>query len=171
MKQPYAHDSDKGADRGDWEYIVIDYGGMTTERLEKGEKKGWKRSVWSPKYTCQKPHPEEPQVTTQWHDFKEIGYMMKEIQNMRVKHESKKKSKSKTKDSDRLPIRTDFKGRLLVYMNFLETINKYNVKSEDYDNLISICRTGKPLTDIDIPRKKVISAPPGKLPKHTIYAP
>jgi hypothetical protein len=169
MKRLYKNDSDKGADRGKWEYIVIDYGGMTTEKLEKGDKKGWKRSVWSPKYTCQKPHPEDPQITTQWHDFKETGYMMKEIQNMR----KGKKSKSKTTEGKKKDIIRDgpFEGKLEIFMDYLKSIDKYKVKPEHYDNLISICRTGKTLNDLDVPKKKIISPPPGKLPKHTIYAP
>lgn len=164
MKRKYKADSNRGVDKGDWEYLVIDYGGMTTEKLEYG----WKRCVWSPKYTCQKPHPKKPQVTTPWHDFKEIGIMMKDIQSLR--NTKKKKTKTINKDVDELRDPKFWDGRLKVYMDYLhEEINKKDVQPEDYDNLIAICRTGKPLKDTS-QKKKIISPPPKSVPHETLYA-
>lgn len=162
MKRKYKPDSKRGVDKGDWEYLVIDYGGMTTERLGYG----WKRSVWSPKYTCQKPHPKKPQITTQWHDFKETGYMMKDIQNLRTA----KKRGHKSTHGDRLPIREGFEGKLRTYMDYLhEEVDKRDVQLDDYDNLIAICRTGKPLRDPS-QKKKIISPPLKNVPQHTLYS-
>lgn len=162
MKRKYKPDTKKGVDKGEWEYLVIDYGGMTTEKLGYG----WKRSVWSPKYTCQKPHPKKPQITTPWHDFKETGYMMKDIQNLRTAANKGHKSTH----GDKLPIREGFEGKLKTYMEYLhEEIDKRDVQPEDYDNLIAICRTGKPLKDPS-QKKKIVSPPPKKVPQETVYA-
>jgi hypothetical protein len=169
MKRKYKPDpTGKRVDKGEWEYLVIDYGGMTVERLGYG----WKRSVWSPKYTCQKPHPKKPQITTPWHDFKETGYMMKDIQNLRtsVKMEKDSKKTHKSAHADKLPIREGFEGKLKAYMDYLhDEVDKKNVQPEDYDNLIAICRTGKPLRDSS-QKKKIISPPLKNVPQETIYA-
>jgi hypothetical protein len=164
MKRKYKPNSKRGVDKGEWEYLVIDYGGMTTEKLGHG----WKRSVWSPKYTCQKPHPKKPQITTQWHDFKETGIMIKDIQTLRVP--KKKKTKSIKDDVDELRDPQFWDGRLKIFMDYLHSeIDKKNVQMEDYDNLIAICRTGKPLKDSS-QKRKLVSPPLKYVPQETLYA-
>ena len=164
MKRQYKVDSNRGVDKGEWEYLVIDYGGMTIERLGYG----WKRCVWSPKYTCQKPHPKKPQITTPWHDFKEVGIMIKDIQCLR--DNKKKKSKSLHKDVDELRDPQFWTGRLKTYMDHLHNeVDKKDVQMEDYDDLIAICRTGKPIKD-KAQKKKIISPPPKAVPQETLYA-
>lgn len=101
-------------------YKIIDHGGDTTERL----KHGYLRRVWSPRYCCQ-PKRGKNQVTTPKHDFIELGYTMKAIQNMR------------TGDKE---IRGGFSGRLHDFMQRVKKVDEKNIKPEDYGDLIALCR-------------------------------
>ncbi len=104
-------------------FLLIDHGGDAIERL----KYGYRRRVWSPKFTCQKKS-EPDQVTTPVHDFIELGYTMKYLQNERNNN-----LKASCQDN--------FTGKLKKYMNQVDKINLKNVTSEDYDILIKILRS------------------------------
>ena len=99
-------------------YFIIDYGGIATEKY----KHGYRRWIWSPKWACQRPHAKN-QVTTPKHDFIELGYTMKTMQNWR------------TKDTR---IRGGFTGKLARYMDRVALIDEMNIQSTDYDDLIKI---------------------------------
>lgn len=104
-----------------YRYLLIDYGGISTEKL----KYGYRRAVWSPKWTSQKAHVPN-QVTTPVNDFIELGYTMKTIQNMRTGEKA---------------IRHGFTGKLAKYMKAVEKINKKDVKEKDYLYLIELLRS------------------------------
>lgn len=99
-------------------YFIIDYGGITTEKY----KYGYRRWIWTPKWTCQRPHAKN-QVTTPKHDFIELGYTIKTMQNWT------------TGDSR---IREGFSGKLAKYMDRVALIDEKHVKSKDYHDLIKI---------------------------------
>jgi hypothetical protein len=99
-------------------YLMIDHGGVATQKYQYG----YRRFIWSPKFTSQKPH-ESNQITTAKHDFLELGICMKAIQNMRT-GESK--------------VRSGFTGKLKKFMDRVELINQKDVKSSDYEDLIKI---------------------------------
>ena len=136
MWRPYG-DRPKGADRGDREYLVIDYGGMTTEKYEWG----WYRKVWSPKWCAQerKPKKKKDRITSPYYDLLEAVYMAKSIQNHR-----------KTKDwgSDRPKakkphIRSGFKGKLKTLHDAVLEMDPKKITEKDYDTMIKICRDSK----------------------------
>lgn len=108
----------KRMENGKAKYFIIDYGGVATKRLGHG----YQRWIWSPKWTCQDPH-EERQITTPKHDFIELGYTMKTLQNWT------------TKDT---AIRENFSGKLLKYMNCVNVMDERNITKQDYKNLITI---------------------------------
>jgi len=99
-------------------YLLIDHGGVATQRLQYG----YRRWIWSPKWTCQTPHASN-QITTAKHDFIELGYTAKTMQNWRT-------------GDDR--IRKGFTGKLAKYMDRVEQINVKDVRPEDYQDLIKI---------------------------------
>lgn len=66
----------KRMDNGVPIYFLIDYGGMTTERYGYG----YRRGVWTYKWTCQIPHTKN-QITTGYHDFVELLFTMRTMQN------------------------------------------------------------------------------------------
>jgi serine/threonine protein kinase len=101
-------------------YKIIDHGGNATEKL----KHGYRRRVWSPKFCAQSKHGKD-QVTTAKHDFIELGYTMKALQNMR------------TGDKE---IRGGFAGRLAEFMQRVKKVDEKNIKPEDYLDLIALCR-------------------------------
>lgn len=101
-------------------YFLIDYGGVTTERLEWG----FKRKVWSPKWTCQPIHGHN-QITSPIHDFIELGFTMQSIEDERTN--------TKTK-------RGHWHGKMKRYMQAVESFNPKNIKLQDYDYLISILK-------------------------------
>jgi len=105
------------------DYLLIDFGGVATERLGYG----YRRWLWSPKWTSQKPH-EENQITTPVHDFIELGYTMKCIQNWSTNY-------GKT-DGE---CKKNFRGKLARYMDYVLALDKEKpVRLEDYQNLIRI---------------------------------
>jgi hypothetical protein len=103
------------------EYLVIDYGGVATEKLEHG----YRRWIWSPKWTSQKARSKEPQVTTAKNDFIELGYTMKTIQNYRTGAKE---------------IRTKFEGPLLEFMERVKKVNPKAITSKDYSDLTKIAK-------------------------------
>lgn len=101
-------------------YLIIDHGGVTTERLGYG----YRRWIWSPKWTSQTPHTRN-QVTTPKNDFIELGFTMKTLQNMTTKEKE---------------IRSGFKGRLSAFMDRVHKVDKKHIKESDYDDLIYILK-------------------------------
>ncbi len=99
-------------------YLIIDHGGVATDK--KGY--GFRRWIWSPKWTCQRPHARN-QITTPKHDFIELGYTMKTMQNWR------------TGDNQ---IRDGFSGKLAHYMDRVKRMDERNIRSKDYEDLIEI---------------------------------
>lgn len=102
-------------------YFMIDHGGVATQRLGYG----YRRWIWSPKWTCQRPHASN-QVTTPKHDFIELGYTMKTMQNWT------------TGDTQ---IRAGFTGKLAEYMDRVSKIDERHVTKKDYQDLIDILLT------------------------------
>lgn len=104
------------------EYLLIDYGGVALDRLSYG----YRRWIWTPRWTSQKQH-ESNQITTAKHDFIELGYTMKTIQNWRER-----------KDHSDGEFKKGFTGRLDKYMKRVFEINPRHITSKDYDDLIKI---------------------------------
>lgn len=108
-------------------YLLIDYGGVATERL----KHGYKRWLWSPKWTSQPEYSHEDRdkdarhITTAKNDFLELGYTMKAIQNWRIG-----KGNGECKSG--------FTGRLKRYMVRVKQIDSHKITHKDYDDLLSI---------------------------------
>ncbi len=92
----------------DIEYFLIDYGGVAEEPL----KKGYKRWIWTRKWTSQEPH-QPNQVVTMTNDFVELAYVMRAIQNWRSVAPKKKTTNIKHVDGD---FKTGYEGRLKRYM-------------------------------------------------------
>lgn len=101
-------------------YFLIDYGGVTQKKY----KWGFKRRIWSSKWTCQK-FRENNQVTSPWHDFVELGYTMKAIENMKTGEKS---------------IKEGFTGNIDKYMNYVNSIDKKYVSKRDYRAMIDILK-------------------------------
>ena len=103
-------------------YYLIDFGGVSNEKLEYG----YRRYIWSPKWTCQKSH-EKNQITTFKHDFIELGYTMRHIQNL----------KNKSKKGE---IKSGYRGKLKKYMDFVSNIDEMNIPDDIHDQLIKVIK-------------------------------
>lgn len=106
-------------------YFLIDHGGLTTEKL----KYGFRRRIWSAKFTSQKPHGSN-QLTTAKNDLLELGYTMKYLQ-----------IKNKPHLNISQDIKSDFKGKLKNYMKRISKINKEQINKNDYSDLIDILQS------------------------------
>jgi serine/threonine protein kinase len=104
------------------QYLLIDFGGVATERLSYG----YRRWLWSPKWTSQTPH-EADQVVTEKNDFLELAYTMRAMQNWRDSHNQS--------DGD---VKRGFTGRLARYLKRVEEIDKRHVRDQDYTDLLRI---------------------------------
>jgi len=102
---------------GNPQYFLIDFGGVATEPLGKG----YRRWLWSPKWTSQKPHQKD-QIVYPIHDLIELGFTMNYI---------------RTKGSENF--KKNFRGVLLTYMKYIRHVNSYP-ETQDYINLIDILR-------------------------------
>jgi serine/threonine protein kinase len=105
-------------------YYVIDYGGVASEKY----KHGYRRWIWSPRWTSQKPH-EPDQVTTAKYDLIELGYTMKSLQNDR-------------KGAKRASVSEGFDGILADYMHRVAKIPDSKVTDKDYRSLVRILKKG-----------------------------
>jgi serine/threonine protein kinase len=103
-------------------YFVIDYGGVSLEKLEYG----YRRWIWSPKWTCQPSH-QSGQVVTPVEDFIELGFVMKAIKNWN--------KSGKREDGD---CKSNYHGRLRSYMDRVKRIDRHRVKESDYIDLAKI---------------------------------
>lgn len=101
---------------GKKEYFMIDFGGVSDEEL--GE--GYRRWTWTRKWTCQEPH-EKMQVILPYHDFIELGYVMRAMQNWR---------ENRIQEDGNFKI--GYQGRLKSYMISVDD------EVEDHDKLIRI---------------------------------
>ena len=164
MKRKFTDKSERGVDRGEWEYLIIDYGGLTSEKAKDGV--GYIRHVWTPKFTSQKRH-EKNQVTYERHDLIELGFTVKGLLNERIEGKDTKRNKRKNP----LPVRDDFTGRLLDFMYRVGQIDERNIKPKDYDDLILILRA--PRKDKErtqsVNKREFISPPVRKQPTETVY--
>lgn len=164
MKRRFTEKSERGVDRGDWEFLVIDYGGLTSEKAKDGV--GYIRHVWTPKFTSQKRH-EKNQVTYERHDLIELGFTIKGLLNERIEGKDTKKNKRKNP----LPVRDGFIGRLFDYMHRVAEIDERNIKSKDYEDLILVLRG--PRKDKErsttINKREFISPPIRRQPTETVY--
>lgn len=102
-------------------YFIIDHGGVATQRY----RHGYRRWIWSPKWTCQRPHASN-QVTTGKHDFLELGFTWKTMENW------------VTGDKE---IRHGFKGKLARFMDRVAEVNEKHITERDYDDLIAIAES------------------------------
>lgn len=105
-------------------YFLIDHGGLTIEKF----KYGFRRRIWSSKFTSQKPHVSN-QLTTAIHDLLELGYTMKYLQ---VKY--------KPKYNLTTNIKSGFRGKIKKYMKQIEKITNNQVTKKDYIELINILK-------------------------------
>jgi hypothetical protein len=96
-------------------YYLIDFGGLATEKFHDG----YRRWLWSPKWSSQKPHKKN-QIVYPKHDLIELAFTLNYI---------------KTKGSD--DFRNNFKGKLLRFVKYLRNMNN-TPESKDYRNLIEI---------------------------------
>ena len=110
------------------QYLLIDYGGVAMEPLEHG----YRRWVWSRKWTSQIAH-ESKQIVTAKNDFLELGYTMRALQVWR------KPLRQKSHDEDdEDEFKRDFEGKLVDYMERVELIEDHNIKKRDYVDLLRI---------------------------------
>lgn len=100
------------------QYFLIDFGGVATESLGNG----FRRWLWSPKWTSQKPHQKD-QVVFPIHDLIELGFTMNYI---------------KTRGNE-ANFKKNFRGPLLSYMKYIRRIG-FRPVTIDYINLIDILR-------------------------------
>lgn len=107
-------------------YLLIDYGGATTERLGHG----YRRWLWSPKWTSQESHKKN-QIVTAKNDFMELGFTMRAMQNWREHNNNKN-------DGD---FHSGYQGRLKKYMTYVKNIDSHNILERDYEQLINILST------------------------------
>ena len=103
------------------QYFMIDHGGVALQKL----RHGYRRWIWSPKWTCQRPHATN-QVTTAKHDFIELGYTWKTMENWKTGNKE---------------IRTGFRGTLAKFMERVAQINERHITTRDYDDLIEIAES------------------------------
>jgi serine/threonine protein kinase len=101
-------------------YLLIDYGGATTDKLGHG----YRRWLWSPKWTSQPSHKSN-QIVTEKNDFLELGFTMKAIQNWHTQ-------------KDDGECQSGFTGRLKKYMDRVKRIDPTNIDSSIYSDLIDI---------------------------------
>lgn len=105
-------------------YILIDYGGVSTEKLEHG----YRRWIWSPKYTSQPSHQRD-QIATAVNDFVELGYTLRILQNWKKNH-----------GKNEGDFKKGYRGRMSKYVERVEKVNPKEVKDTDYDDLIAILK-------------------------------
>jgi hypothetical protein len=99
-------------------YLVIDFGGATIERYGRGLH-GYRRWVWSPKWTSQPRRSEnggKEVIATAKNDLIELGFTMKTLQNERNGIINKRVGNYD-------PIRSGFSGRLAKYMEYVARID------------------------------------------------
>lgn len=99
-------------------YFISNFHSSATERLEHG----YRRHIWSPYFCCQVPHKTN-QVTTPKHDFIELGYTIKVMQNWSTGEKG---------------VRQGYIGKLEQYMERCSRIDEKNVLLSDYDDLTEI---------------------------------
>lgn len=100
---------------GKKEYFMIDFGGVAEDKLGNG----YRRWIWTRKWTCQVPH-ESQQVILPYHDFLELGYVLRAMQNWR-------ESKRRGSDEDG-NFKIGYQGRLRSYMSAVDdSIIDHNV--------------------------------------------
>lgn len=104
-------------------YYLIDFGGISYEKFQHG----YRRWIWSPKWTCQTSH-QKNQCTTMKHDFIELGYTMKHIQTIKKYKDEKSQRK--------VPMRSGFDGKLGKYMDYVDKIDEKNIPDDIHDKLI-----------------------------------
>lgn len=127
---------------GRMEYHLIDYGGMTMERMDTG----YRRFTHTKYFVSQSKRGQKmkkakgPNVVHPWNDLKELGYTMKGLQ-LDIKKISYVEKDSKGNKIDN--VRNDFKGRLGKYMKYIDRMDEVKeVSDEEIDILISILSGG-----------------------------
>ncbi|MEK7071168.1 MAG: hypothetical protein AAB966_05140 [Patescibacteria group bacterium] len=119
--------------KGD-KYIVIDYGGVATEKMDHG----YRRWIWSPLWTSQKRKSETGHdiICTSKQDAIELGYTIKTLQNMKRQIPIRR-----TRDGETDLIRTGFEGKLAKYMKRVFEIDDIRgMTDKDRDDLIAILK-------------------------------
>ena len=115
-------------------YLVIDYGGVATQRLSYG----YRRWVRSPRWTSE-PMGVKDQITTARADFIELGYTMKTMQCWREGLVQKGRI-GNTCNYKIDPYRNGFKGKLAAYMKRAMAVDPKNIMEKDYVDLIAILK-------------------------------
>ena len=121
-------------------YLVIDFGGASVERYGRGNH-GYRRWVWSPKWTSQPRRSENggrEVIATAKNDLIELVYTMKTLQNERT-------GTSNRKVGDHDPIRSGFTGKLARFLDYIKKIDDSpqgpGVTDEDRQAMIKILRS------------------------------
>jgi len=105
-------------------YFLIDFGGLTIEKLGYG----YRRWLWSPPWSSQKLHSPN-QITTMKNDFIELGYTMKAISNLR-----KGEKYGEYRDFN------TYHGRLKEYIDIVNELDPYNIPRDIHKILINILK-------------------------------
>lgn len=106
-------------------YLLIDFGGVALDPLDYG----YRRWIWSPKWTCQPMHKKN-QIVTPKHDFLELAFTIKCIQNWR---HSRGKTDGNCKEG--------FKGRLKKYFDHIMSLDHKSISDSSYSSIISIFKS------------------------------
>lgn len=106
----------RNKDRGRYDYFLIDYGGLATSPL----RDGYKRWLWTEKWTCQQPHAKN-QVIKPYHDFIELAYVMKAIQNWRQQPPDRR---GKYNDGNFRELKLSSRDKFKPLKAYLKLVNK-----------------------------------------------
>jgi hypothetical protein len=101
------------------EYLIIDFGGFTTEKL----KDGFKRLVWTPRTAAQKK--ESNQVTYPYYDLIEFCHAMRQVQLSRIGK----------KDN----VKEGFLGKLKDIYDICKSAEHYP-SNEDYNKILKVVK-------------------------------
>lgn len=106
------------------EYLLIDFGGISRDRL--GD--GYRRWVWSERWASQESHVKDQQVTCKA-DFIELAYTMQAVANWKKTH---------TRNDGQY--KTVFNSKIKKYLDYVNTQieDGIRIKDKHYDNLIRI---------------------------------
>lgn len=100
----------KRRSNGSWEYLLIDYGGISLEKLGSN----WKRRIWTPKWCSQRPHTKN-QETSAKNDFIELVFTIKCLQIW--------SSMNETVDVETSDVQHGFRGKLLKCLDLIEGVS------------------------------------------------
>ena len=139
---PRGDDITISPDGEDFQYKVIDYGGVATKRRGRFFFSRW---VWSPRFAVQPLHGKEkdgsPQLTSFKYDFYELIVTAKVLQCYRTGEKQIKDKKTGKMTHD--PYRKGHTGLLKELWEYVDTFDEsLGPQPEQYVNFIRICMKG-----------------------------